>query len=309
MKKILFIFFLFVIGHRSSVIGQELNCSVQVLSPALQNSTDKKIFQTLQQQIFEFMNNRKWTNDVFQSDERIECSLVFSITDKPSQDEYKGTLQIQARRPVYKSSYNSLLVNILDKTLDIHYVEYQPMEYVENSFTNNLTSLLAFYAYVIIGTDYDSYSLEGGTPYFQKAQTIVANAQNAAELGWKSNEPLNQNRYWIVENLLNSTFQPMRECMYRYHRIGFDNMSQDLVSSRAAVLSALQLLKKVFDNKPGNYSLTLFFLAKSDEVVNLFSPAEAEEKTKILALVNEIDPANTVKYNKINQQNTTGGGQ
>ena len=304
-KKILFRFFLVLLISLPFGKGrgwaQELNCSVQVITPQASNSTDKKILQTLQQSIFEFMNNRKWTNDVFQQDERIECSLVITITDKSS-DVFKGDLQIQARRPVYKSSFNSLLVNIRDKNLEFKYVEYQPLEYVENTFTYNLTSILSFYAYVIIGTDYDSFSLEGGTPYYQKAQTIVSNAQSSSnEKGWKYNED-DHNRYWIVENILNSTYKPLRECIYKYHRMGFDQMSQDLVSGRAAVLSSLELLKNVFESKPGNYSLTLFFLAKSDEIVNLFTPAEPEEKTKVLALVNEIDPANATKYNKINQK-------
>lgn len=282
-------------------ITQELNCSVQVLSPQFQTSADKKIFETLQQSIFEFMNNRKWTNDVFQQDERIECSIVITISEKPSPDIFKGSIQVQARRPVYKSSYNSLIVNILDKTLSFKYVEYQPLEYVENTFSSNLTSILAYYAYIIIGTDYDTYSLGGGTPFFQKAQTIVANAQNSVDQGWKSSED-DRNRYWLVENILNAAYNPLRECLYRYHRLGFDVMSEDIASGRAVVLSSLELLKKVYETKPGNYNLTLFFLAKSDEIVNLFSLAEPAEKNKLLALVNEIDPANMVKYNKINQR-------
>ena len=284
-----------------TLFSQELNCSVQVLSPQLTNTTDKKIFETLKQSIYEFMNNRKWTNDVFQQDERIECSLVLTITDRPSSDQFSGNIQVQARRPIYKSSYNSLLINILDKNFSFKYVEYQPLEFIESTFSSNLTSILSFYAYVIVGSDYDSFSLEGGTPYFQKAQTIVSNAQSTSDMGWKSSED-KPNRYWIVENLLNSTYKPLRECMYKYHRNGFDAMSQDLPTSRANVLSSLQLLKQVYDNKPGNYSLTLFFLAKADEIVNLFTPAEPEEKSKVLALVNEIDPANSIKYNKINQK-------
>ncbi|MBI4929759.1 MAG: DUF4835 family protein [Bacteroidetes bacterium] len=279
--------------------AQELNCSVQVISPQLNNSADKKILQTLQQSIFEFMNNRKWTNDVFQQDERIECSVVITITAKSS-DVFDGSIQVQARRPVYKSSYNSLLLNVLDKNLSFRYVEYQPLEFVENTFTANLTSVLAYYANVIIGADYDSFSLEGGTPYYQKAQAIVSNAQSASEKGWKFNED-DHNRYWIVENILNSTFKPLRECMYKYHRTGFDAMAEDLITGRATVLSSLELLKKVYDSKPNSYSLTLFFLAKADEIVNLFTLAEPAEKTKLLALVNEIDPANNTKYNKINQ--------
>ncbi|MBI3502961.1 MAG: DUF4835 family protein [Bacteroidetes bacterium] len=294
---------LLVISHWSLVIGQELNCSVQILSPQFQNSTDKKIFQTLQQSLFEFMNTRKWTNDVFQQDERIECSLVITITDHPSSDVFKGDVQVQVRRPVYKSSYNSLLLNVRDKDLEFKYVEYQPLEYIENTFTYNLTSMLAYYAYVILGTDYDSYSQEGGTAFYQKAQTIVSVAQNAAEKGWQSNQN-DHNRYWLVENILNSSYKPLRECIYKYHRMGFDQMSQDVVSARAVVLAALLPLKSVYETKPGNYSLTVFFLAKSDEIVNLFMPAEQEEKTKLLELVNLIDPANTVKYNKIKEQSS-----
>ncbi len=284
-----------------ALFAQELNCSVQIVSHQLQNSADKKIFETLQQSIYEFMNNRKWTNDVFQQHERIECSIVITITAKSS-DAIDASIQVQARRPVYKSSYNSLLLNVLDKNFSFKYVEYQPLEFVENTFTSNLTSVLVYYANVIIGADYDSFSLEGGTPYFQKAQTVVSNAQSASEKGWKFNED-EKNRYWIVENLLNSTFKPLRECMYKYHKNGFDGMAEDLITGRAAVLSSLELLKKVYESKPGSYGLTLFFLAKADEIVNLFAPAEPVEKNKVITLLNEIDPANSIKYNKIIQSN------
>lgn len=290
--------FSFPFGEGREGVAQELNCTVQILAPQLQNSSDKKILQTLQQAAFEFMNNRKWTNDVFKQDERIECSVVISILEKPSADEFKGTIQVQARRPVYKSAYNSLLLNILDKNLSFKYIEYQPLEFSESSSLSNLTSILAYYAYIIIGTDYDSFSLEGGSAYFQKAQTIVSNAQTVNEKGWKSFED-NQNRYWIVENIQSSIFKPMRECIYKYHRLGFDAMSDDLVTGRAAVLQSLQLLKKVHEIKPSSYSMQLFFLAKADEVVNLFSLAEPVEKIKVMELLNEVDPANSTKYNKI----------
>ena len=297
MKKIIIIISLL---FPLFLYSQELNCSVQVVSPQLNNTNDKKIFNTLRQSIFEFMNNRKWTNDVFQQDERIECSIVITVTEKPSIDDFKATVQIQARRPVYKSSYNSLILNVVDKNVTFKYVEYQPLEFSDNLFVSNLTSVLAYYAYMIIGTDYDTFSLEGGTPYFQKAQTIVLNAQNTNEGGWKSSED-NQNRYWMVDNILNSAFRPLRECMYNYHRLGFDIMSENLPAGRAKVLSALTLLKTVFDFKPGSYSLTLFFLAKSDEIVNLFSKAEITEKTRLMELLGQIDPANSNKYVKITQ--------
>lgn len=285
-----------------ALFSQELNCSVQVLSPQFQTTADKKIFETLQQSIFEFMNNRKWTNDVFQQDERIECSIVMTITEKPSIDIFKGNIQVQARRPVYKSSYNTLLFNYVDNDLSFHYIEYEPLEFVESAFTSNLTSLLAYYAYLVIGLDYDTFSLEGGTEFFQKAQTIVSNAQNASESGWKSFENT-RNRYWIVENMLNSTFNALRECAYKYHRQGFDLMAEDAATGRANVLTALEVLQKVHENKPLSFNMQLFFLAKADEIVNLFSSAEPTEKTKVMALLNEIDPANASKYNKINQIN------
>lgn len=296
--KILSFISCFTIGLISS--AQELNCSVQVVSPQLQSTADKKIFQTLQQSIYEFMNNRKWTNDVFQQEERIECSIVITVSEKPSIDDFKGTIQVQSRRPIYKSSYNSLLLNVNDKNFSFKYTEFQPMEFTESSFTNNLTSVLAYYAYLIIGMDYDSFSLEGGTQFFQKAQNIVSNAQNTSEDGWKA-VSTGQNRYWIVENVLNSTFRSLRECVYKYHRNGFDIMSDDVAAGRKNVLAALMLLKTVYDNKPGSYNLQLFFLAKADEIVNLFKMGEPDEKTKVVELLNGIDPANNIKYNKITE--------
>ena len=284
-----------------TAVSQELNCSIQILAPQLQNPADKKILETLKASIYEFMNNRKWTNDVFKQEEKIECSILITISEKPSTDQFKGTMQVQVRRPIYKSSYNSLLMNVVDKNISFTYVEYQPLEFSESAFISNLTSLLAYYSYLIIATDYDSYSMEGGTPYYQKAQNIVSNAQSGADPGWKSSEDT-RNRYWIVENLLNSTFQPMRECIYKYHRLGFDVMSDDLAGGRAVVSQSLLLLKKIHDSKPLSYNMQLFFLAKTDEIINLFKPAEPAEKTKVVELLNTIDPGNTTKYNKINEK-------
>jgi hypothetical protein len=287
-----------IVWFPAMLFSQELNCSIQVVSPQLNNTTDKRIFNTLQQSIYEFMNNRKWTNDVFQPDERIECSLVISVTERSGTDDFIATFQIQARRPIHKSSYKSIALNVVDKKQVFKYVEYQPIEFSDNVFASNLSSMLAYYAYIIIGNDYDTYSLEGGTPYYQKAQAIVMNAQNTSEPGWKAADD-NHNRYWIVDNLLNSAYSPLRECIYNYHRLAFDAMAENTDAARAKVLSSLLLLKKVFDVKPGSYSLTLFFLAKSDEIVNLFSNAPMEEKNKVVELLGQIDPANTIKYNRI----------
>ncbi|TND07161.1 MAG: hypothetical protein FD123_3306 [Bacteroidetes bacterium] len=298
MKRILNV--LLALTFFAPAFGQELNCKVQVVSPQIQGTTEKRIFENLQKDIYEFMNNRKWTNDVFSLDERIECTFFINVTEKISNDEFKGSIQIQATRPVYKSSYSSLLLNYNDNDFQFRYVEFQSLDFSLQQHMSNLTAVLGYYAYLIIGLDYDSYSLNGGSPWYQKCQTIVANAQTAPERGWKSFEGT-KNRYWLVDNLLNTQFSSMRECMYKYHRLGFDLMHQDVNTGRAAVLDALQLLKKVHQAKPLSFNMQVFFNAKSDEVVKLFSGGMPDEKAKATQLLNEIDPGNGSKYLKIQQ--------
>ncbi|MEW6467575.1 MAG: DUF4835 family protein [Bacteroidota bacterium] len=296
-------FFLSVLVLLSAALrSQELNCSVQVLSPQIQGTAEKKIFEALQQSVMEFMNNRKWTSDQFKPEERIICNLIITVSEKMSSDQFKATMQVQASRPVFNASYKSPIINYNEQDFVFKYLEYQTMEYSDNTFQSNLTSVLAFYAYMIIGVDYDTYAPEGGTPYFQKAQSVVANAQSAPEKGWKAFEGT-KNRYWIVENMLNPTYKPIRECMYKYHRQGFDVMAKDVITGRSAVLEALMLLQKVHSDKPLSYPMQLFFLAKRDEIVSLFTGAQSDEKTKIVNLLNEIDPANSNNWQKIMQGN------
>ncbi len=261
MKHSLFLFFSLLLIQLPS-FAQELNCQVQVVSPQIQGTTEKHIFETLQKSIYEFMNNTKWTNDVFSPEERISCNLLLNITEKPSTDQYKATLQIQSSRPIYKSSYTSVLLNHNDADVQFGYVEYQPLEFSISQHLNNLTSILAFYSYVIIALDYDSYSLNGGTVYWQKAQTIVSNAQAAPEKGWKSMELGSKNRYWMADNMLQPTYAPMRELMYKYHRLGFDVMYQDVNGGRAICLEALQTLDKIHEQRPLSFPMQLFFNAK-----------------------------------------------
>ena len=195
------------------VSAQELNCSISVISPRVQGS-DKKIFTTLQQALVEFMNSTKWTNDKFKGEEKIECNIQIEITERVSADEFKATLQITSRRPVYKADYNSPILNIKDNDFNFRYIEFQPIEFNENGANPNLTSVMAYYAYLAIAMDYDSYSSLGGTPYFQKMQTIVANMQNAQEQGWRSFETNQRNRYWISENINNPIYRPIRMMLY-----------------------------------------------------------------------------------------------
>lgn len=298
MKKL--IFFAIIALNAIRVNAQELNCQVQVLSPQIQGTTEKRIFENLQKQVFEFLNNTKWTTDIYSPEERINCSMTINVTEKLSTDEFKGTIQIQSTRPVYKSSFNSVLFNHNETEFQFRYIEFQPMDFSINQYMGNLTSVLAYYSYVILAFDYDSYSLNGGTPWWQKAQTIVANAQSAPEKGWKSSEST-KNRYWLVENTLQPLFAPLRECNYKYHRLGFDVMYNDLEGGRAQVLTALQSLEAIHNQRPLSYPMQIFFNAKSAEIVSLFSGGTQEEKTKVIPLLQKIDPGHGIIYQNINR--------
>ncbi|MCB0396953.1 MAG: DUF4835 family protein [Flavobacteriales bacterium] len=280
-----------------SAWAQELNCKVQVVSPQVQGS-DRHIFETLQNAIFEFMNNRQWTNHRFTPEERIECNMLINITDRVSSDEFKATLSIQVSRPVYGTSYNTTLLNFNDNNFNFRYLEFQSMDFSDNMHQSNLTSMLAYYAYIVIGLDYDSFSDKGGSAYLLKAQNIVNNAQNAQERGWKAFEST-QNRYWLIENLLNPAFVPLRSCMYKYHRKGLDEMSEDIVSARTNILEGIEALRPVHNQKPSSYLMQVFFNAKSEEIINIFSKADPSQKKRVVQVLMIIDPANSGKYNKI----------
>lgn len=294
MRKTILYFLLLI---TSFSFAQELNCKVQVLSQQIQG-TDKRVFTTLQTAIFEFMNNKKWTNDQFKLDERIDCSILINVTERPSTDQFVATIQVQSRRPIYKSSYNSVLLNYNDNDFQFTYLENQPLEFNENQFTTNLTSVLGFYAYLIIGMDYDTFSMNGGTTYLQKAQNIVNQAQNTSEPGWRAFES-NKNRYWLINNMLDAPFINIRECMYNYHRKGLDEMVSNKEGGRANILEALESLRKVHQARPLSFAMQVFFNAKSDEIINIFSGAFSDEKSKVVTLLNDIDPTNSNKYQKI----------
>ena len=295
MKKILV---LIVVLFAGNLLSQELNCKVQVVSQQIQGSDAKRIFDNMSKQVFDFMNNTKWTKDNFTLNERIECNIQINVTEKLSTDEYKATIAVVSSRPIYKTSLTSTIFNYMDQNFTFKYVEFQPFEFNMNSFQNNLTSVLAYYAYMIIGFDYDTFANLGGTEYFQKAQIIVANAQNANEPGWKAFES-NKNRYWLVENLLTPVFQPIRETQYKYHRLGFDIMADKTEEGRSKIVDALMGLQTVHKARPASFNMQIFFNAKADEVVNIFCKGSPEEKSKITELLNNIDPANTNKYSKI----------
>lgn len=290
--------FILIFCYSSAVIAQELNCQVNVASPQIQGTTEKQIFEQLQKAIFEFMNNTKWTRDNYTTSERIDCSILINITQKLGVDEYKATIQVQSRRPVFKSSYFSPAVNYIDENFTFKFQQFQQLEFNLNTYSTNLTSVLSFYAFIILANDYDTFSNLGGTEYFQKAQIIVANAQSSGEIGWKSQET-NKNRYWIPENALQPVFIPIRECMYKYHRLGLDIMFDKPDEGRSEILKSMDLLVGVYKNRPATFIMELFFNAKSDEIVNIFSKGLPDEKTKVVQTLTTVDPANTSKWYKI----------
>ncbi|MBF90996.1 MAG: DUF4835 domain-containing protein, partial [Flavobacteriales bacterium] len=248
------LYFLFcIIIYSCNVFAQDVYCNVRVASSQIQ-TTDRGAFNTLQKSIYEFLNNTKWTNDVFTTEERIECSVLINLTEQISTDEYKGSIQIQSIRPIHNTSYYSSVFSVLDEDFRFRYIEHQALEFSKNSHLSNLTSVLAYYINIVVGLDYSTFSLEGGNPYFNNAQTIVSNAQTAPELGWKAYEG-NKNRYWLVEELLDSKYFLFQEVLYNYHREGLDGMFDDPQIGREKITQSLELLRKLKRQHPSTYIL------------------------------------------------------
>ena len=295
MKRLIAI--IFGILFSGFLFAQELRCNVTVSAQKLQGA-NRQLFRTMQADIYEFMNNRKWTEHIYQYDEKIRCNILIRLEEQFSADEFKGSIQVQLTRPVFNSSYETTVLNIKDNDFHCRYVEFQPLEFNETSNRDNLTNILAFYAYIILGFDYDTFSPEGGTPYFEKAQAIVNNSQNAREKGWKAFES-ERNRYWLIENILNKSYSDFRYCMYSYHRLGLDMMTERQEEGRAVIAESLRDIQKVFRRRPSLYILQMFFDAKADELVNVFSKSFPDERNRIMAVLNEVDPSNGNKYQKI----------
>lgn len=294
MRKIILIVFCFFV---LPTYAQDLNIRVQVLSPQIQN-TNKRPLEALQTAIVEFINNRKWSDLELKSQERIDCNLVLTIKNWDGGSNFQGEAQILSSRPVYGSTYNSTVLSMSDKNFDFSYTEGQALDYSDQAYLNNLSSLLAFYAYVIVGLDSDTFSKLGGTNYFTKAQTVLNNAQSASYPGWKAFENL-KNRYWLIENLNNKSFLPLREIMYTYHRLGLDLMSEDLNKGRKNIADALPQLANLDKQKQGSLFNQVFYSAKSDEIINIFSKGNPMERTKVYNLMVDADPANTSKYEEL----------
>lgn len=281
--------------------AQELNCQVSVLVDAKVevSSTEKEIIKQMEQSIFDLMNNTQWTKDKFKTEERIKCNIQIQIREIPSTGTYKGYIQVQSTRPSFNSSYNTILLNFEDENFAVSFSRNAVLVYAQNQYRDNLTSILAFYAYYIIGLDYDSFSLKGGTPYFIEAQSVVTNAQVGGAPGWKSSESGKRNRFYLVDNMLQPVFDPMRECLYMYHRKGIDKLYEDKVAGKKAIYDALNKLTPLAATRPNAVNLLSFLFCKIPEFKNVFSDSELKEKQDLVALLKRLDSANSARYQEI----------
>ena len=281
------------------IYGQELNCQVTVNADRVQ-TTERNIFRDMEISFQQFMNNNKWTNDVFQSHEKIDCNLNITIESMPSIGSFNATVQVQAARPVFDTNYETLLLNFADREWQFEYVESMPLEYYANTFNNNLVSMLSFYAYIILGLDYDSYGLLAGEPYYTVAQDIVTLAQSSNRVGWQAFDS-NRNRYWLVENLINQQMEGIRQGLYYYHRMGLDRFITSPDEARNEILNVLKELQKVKDIKPNAIIVISFFDAKTDEIIRIFSEGNIQIRREAYNILTEIDPTKTEKYQMIIQ--------
>lgn len=301
-KYYLLVFLVLITG---TIKSQELNCNIQVSAQRIQGS-NRQVFETMQRDIYDFINGTVWTNYVYSYAERIDCSILINLNEQLSADEFRGTLQIQLSRPVYNTTYNSTLLNFVDNNFQFRYVEFSPLEFDPGAHRSNLVSVLAYYIYIILGVDADSFASLGGTEFYQMAEKIVVNASNAPEPGWKPYDgSRNRNRYWLVKNILDKEYEAIRQFIYDYDINGLDKMESKIAEARTNMAESLKLIQEVFRRKPDPfmYFLQIIIEAKSDELINVFSPAFPEEKSRVVLILTEIDPANKAKYEKINSAN------
>lgn len=277
--------------------AQELNCQVQINSQQIAIN-DNTIFEAMQRSVFDFMNTRRWTNDKYKPAERIDCSILIQIDKRIGSDIYEATFQISSSRPVYGSTYSSTVFRFQDEKVQFKYLQFDVLDFAENAYISELTSILGYYAYVILAMDYDSYSPMGGQEYWQKAQQVVSNAQPTGQASWQSFSSRN-NRYWLVQNYLDNRFKPLREANYLYHRQGFDQMADNVQKGREKVLESIRITQKVHQIEPNSFNVRLWYTAKADELIKLFSKAEQNEKNEVVTLLEVIDPANANRYGQI----------
>ncbi|MFN0257152.1 type IX secretion system protein PorD [Pedobacter ureilyticus] len=280
--------------------AQELNTRVQILAPTV-NNANKRNLDVLQNVIRDFLNNNKWTNETYLPQEKIDCNLVINITAWDGNANYTAEAQIQSSRPVFGGSYSTTLLNMSDKDFSFSFNEGQALDFSDQNYIGNLNSLLGFYAYTIIGLDKDSFGKLGGTPYYQKALNLINLAQTGGGKGWRPVDGL-RNRYWLNENLLSNSFKSLRTFIYEYHLNGLDKLQENANSGTKSILSSLSDLKQLDKQKLGAIFPNVYFAAKAEEITNVFSLADSQDKIKAYNLLVDIDAANTAKYDGLKKR-------
>ena len=274
--------------------AQEFNCQVSVIAPQVATA-QPQVFKSLELAIKEFFQSRRFSNLNYTPGERIDINLLLTINSQPAADRFEGSLQVIYARPVFGTDYNTPILDLVDNNIQFNFLENTQVEFTPDRHISNLSSVLGFYAYFILGMDADSFTPTGGSPYYTLAQQVVNNAQNASESGWKAFED-QRNRYWLLDNQVQAVFRPFREMLYNYHRLGMDTMSEDAAATRKTIASAIEKLKTVHQAKPASYNLQVFFNAKFNELVEIFKPADPAEKTKLFNTLQIIDPGHISQY-------------
>lgn len=290
MKKIVSFLFLFFIGLTQA---QQLNCTVQVISDKVTNANNQ-IFKNLEKSVSEFVNKTDWTGEVYKQHEKINCSMVITVNTYDS-NQFNATLQIESSRPIFNSSYASPVFNYNDKDFNFRYIEFENLIFNPTNFDSNLVSVLAFYSYMILGFDADTYALNGGRPWFDIAQQVLSVAQQSGYKGWSQADG-NQNRYFLISDLLSGTFDAFRESLYQYHRNGLDNMTKDTKEAKESIITSINTLSSIYSVRPNAFLTRVFFDAKVDEIVSILSGGPKVPISDTVDTLNKISPLNSAKW-------------
>lgn len=293
MKKIVSVLFLLIVGFTQA---QQLNCTVQVNSQKI-TITNNQIFKTLQNAISEFVNKTDWTGQTLSQNEKVNCSMVINLNSYDS-NQFSATIQVQSSRPVYNSTYTTPVFNYNDKDFNFSYIEFENLNFDPSSFNSNLVSVLSFYSYMILGFDADTYALKGGANWFNTAQQIMTVAQSGGYKGWSQSDS-NQNRYYLINDLLSGTFDAFREAMYKYHREGLDTMNGDLKSAKNKILESISVLNSIYKVRPNAFLTRVFFDAKGDEIVSILSGGPSIPIADTVDTLNKLSPINSSKWASI----------
>lgn len=308
-KIYFFAFFLlfFVFYSSTGTWANELQCNVMINAQTIQSNVDQTFWQNMQRDLTQYLNNTKWTEDKFEPIEKIRCTISIMLTSMPSNDRFEGTAQIQAIRPVLNSTFETQLINFNDQNFVCNYIPQQALQYTENSYVNNLTSLLNFYALIILGMDYASFSLEGGNPFFERARNVLNLAASGGERGWGTmDSPTGRNRFWLIENLTNSAYKKFHNVLYTYHRKGLDVMHEDVNKGRSSILESIIELQRLYQDNQQLFIVRIFMDAKSNEIIQVFRNGQAADKQRLVQILKIIDTNNASKYDELLKENNTG---